>query len=556
MADRELMENKFGGYSLANELNTPTTPSGVISNLYRMFPVNTDNVYQKIGYLVKVLYDILNRDKKNITDYDLKKEYINTQGLPKTELDATAYLADRFKLQSKDDYRNLWFLLRELNNLLNGDDIVRLFTAREIIEGRITYGDMNLNSVLRYMTGVVQNATLSSFDNRKQTLSDEVDGLVNKEAETRSQIASLTQEVERKKAEVALIEPHYKELQKAATTITWEAQKYIIDEDEISTSDIASIIRKQAEMLVEYTGLTLKEAIEEFGKHNTMLFELIDRDLHDLPRIGISNTFGSVAEFVLSNDYQCLQGYKVGNGGNVLSKKYNSRGEKLEHGSVLLYIGLNLNVPENTDDILKAIQERKKELKSNVDNALQGEKLQSKNQELANEIKAKEKLLADLKNNLVENQEIYQKIEAAYAKLQTRIVWTQGNLNHPLYVYGDNQEFVENYYNSLIREYCYRMHVSQDVAKIAIDSYCPDLSDSASWSPKKVYWSKFPTYYDVPKFDLEEFSNQIKSSITSGNTSQLSCAEKIALIAELSSQVKHELGQQEAQPTAGGMGSM
>lgn len=548
MANSDLMGNKFGGgYSLDSELNKPTTPSGVITNLYRSMPIGTTDIYSKIGYIIKVLYDILNRDKKDITDYDLKKEYINTQGLPKTEIEATAYLAKRFKLQSKEDYRNLWLLLKELNNLLNGDDIVRLFTARRIIEGKITYGDENLNSALSHMTEIVQDATLSSFDARRQALSTEIESLVKKEAATRGQIATLTQEVERKKAEAALIEPHYKELQKAATTVSWEPKSYTIDEDVISSSDIARIIRKQAEILVEYTGVSLEEAIVELGKHNTTLFELIDRNLRDLPRIGISNTYGSVAEFLLSDDYQIIQDYKVGNGGNLLHRKRNSRGEELEHGSVLPYIGLKLNVPENTEGIFRAIQKQKKQLEENVNIALQGEALKAKNQNLAGEVAAKERQLAELENKIAASRGIWQKLEAIYAKLQTRVVWNLGNDTHYLY-YNNDPKLIELYYNNLIKEYSYRMHVSEKEAKIIIDSNCPGLSSPRTWNRYDVFQSKFPEYYE-PKLSLEELLEQIRRTSSQPDISQLSREEKIALIAELSRQLQGELT---AGPTTGG----
>ncbi len=216
------MESKNPG--LGNTLNngTPTSPNEIITMLEKNFPLDTVEMYPKIGFLVFLLYEIMmQRNSFSDTERSLDEMYKSIlANLPKTKEETIKYLSDRFPLEIPDDYYNLYLYLNMLKVLKYDNMIDSYFQAKAFILDRMKIGspEYNIRGVIERLTRLVQEAALKNF----AEMTKELPELEARVQQLKSQEAELAERVAALKRLDTQLEQNIQDFSRKCTQVEWK----------------------------------------------------------------------------------------------------------------------------------------------------------------------------------------------------------------------------------------------------------------------------------------------------------------------------------------------
>lgn len=465
----------------------------LIDRLIFKFPVSIDlsESYQKVGYVVKVAYDILSKTQPLPEDYNFENNFndlLIAKTLPKDEEELEQYITRKFRVQSNKDFKNLWLLLSTLTDLIYGDAIQSFYTARNIIHARIGTGKINLTNAVGSLTELVQRSTISGYEEQKGVLQAEVAGLESKISELRQQegnLRKITQLLENAKQE-------YEKLRQAAAEVTWENRTLSPNSITTTSKQLVDEIRNMAGVLMNEKSLSFEEALREVEFHNRALFVQTANEY--VPKaFGLAEEqYNAVNALIAMNDIPVTNIFDI--------------------RAPISFLFPKVVYPQSHDEIVHALREQAQLVKDQT-------RLENENNRLREETKELEKKQKALSDQLAPMQQTYAAIEERfqeYLGAATTVEWVEPNSSHPIwdciYTFA-NFSGPQELKNALIQEYMFHMKVNKEIATTVIQQHCGVLFTTRKLDSDSIKTMTFPVYH-FPKFTIDD----LKQGLVPANT--------------------------------------
>lgn len=465
----------------------------LIDRLIFKFPVSIDlsESYQKVGYVVKVAYDILSKTQPLPEDYNFENNFndlLIAKTLPKDEEELEQYITRKFIVQSSKDFKNLWLLLSTLTDLIYGDAILSFYTARNIIHARIGTGKINLTNAVDSLTELVQRSTISGYEEQKEKLQAEVAGLESEMSELRQQekdLGKITQLLENTKRE-------YEKLRQAAAEVTWEKKTLSPNSITTTSKQLVGEIRNMAGVLMNEKSLSFEEALREVEFHNRALFVQTANEY--VPKaFGLAEEqYNAVNALIAMNDIPVTNIFDI--------------------RAPISFLFPKVVYPQSHDEIVRALREQAQHLRDQSG-------LERVNQGLREENESLKQNIQNLSEELKPMQQTYAAIEERfqeYLRAATTVEWIAPDSSHSIWNYNKfpaNSLSPQTLKDALIQEYMLYMKVDEKVATTVIQQHCGVLFTGMTLTDERIKTMTFPVYH-FPKFTIDD----LKQGLVPANT--------------------------------------
>ena len=515
--------------------NYPDNIKKLIDRLIFKLSVSIDlsESYQKVGYVVKVAYDILSKTQPLPEDYNFKNNFnslLIANTLPKDEEELEQYITRKFRVQSSEDFKNLWLLLSTLTDLIYGDAILSFYTARNIIQSRIGSGEINLPNAVGSLTELVQRSTISGYEEQKGVLQAEAAGLESKISELRQQeknLGKITQLLENAKQE-------YEKLRQAAAEVTWEKKTLSPNSITTTSKQLVGEIRNMANVLMNEKSLSFEEALREVEFHNRALFVQTANEY--VPKaFGLAeDQYNAVNALIAMNDIPVTNIFDIRTPISFLFPK-------------VVY-------PQSHDEIVRALREQTQQLRDQSG-------LERVNHGLREENEGLKQNIQKLREELNPMQQTYAAIEERfqeYLGAATTVEWVEPDSSHPIWGYNNtyaNFSGPHDLKNALIQEYMFHMKVNKEIATTVIQQHCGVLFTGMKLNDERIKTMTFPVYH-FPKFTIDDLkqglvpaNTQPEQELGQESTPQEMLDQAMRLIAQAQAKMAEQYG---TAPTTGG----
>ena len=500
----------------------PSNMEELIKKLLFKFPAsfNLEYSYQKVGYVIKVAYDIFSKTQPLPKNYKFEDDFnsilnVNPNALPKDENALVQYLIKKFKIQDEKDFKNLWLILSTLTDLIYSDKIQVFGMAKLIMEGRVGHGSINLTNAIISMTELVQRNTILDYEKRIASLQADVGALEDKVTELgkqQAQLESITRALEQAKSA-------YEELRHAAAEVTWE--KKALSPSYITSQQLVDEIRKMANVLMKEKSMSFEEALCEVEFHNRALFiEKANEYVPQAFRLS-KEKFSAVNALVALKDQQVTKVFDIDGPISYLFPK-------------VLY-------PQNHDDVVCALRDQAQQLRDRSKLESENRRLRAENGELAD----KQRELGAQLEPMQQTYNTFEKRFQEYLNAATTVEWVPPSKNHPIWsmTYNFQSHSREEMYDALVAEYSIRMKVDKKVAYKILELHCGLLLERYTLSEEDIERITFPFYHE-PKFTIDD----LKQGLVPANaqppqelTQEATPQEMIAKAMELLAQAKEKI---------------